>query len=153
MNHIKYLESSLLINTVKNFRLGVLASSRKNRKIYPKTSSLVFSSVDRFEGNIIGKVLETMFCTEVSAKYYFRKNKKEIDFLLLKEKKVIPIEIKQNVSETDMKKFVSIIKKLNLKKGFILTLDSFGTYEKDVKILIYPLWMFFLFKERILENL
>jgi len=153
MNYIKYLESSLLINTVKNFRPSVLASSRKNRKIYPKTSSLVFSLVDKFEGNILGKVLETMFCTEVSPKYYFRKNKKEIDFLLLKEKEILPIEIKQKVSGTDMKKFISIIKKLNLKKGIILTLDCFGVYEEDVKILIYPVWVFFLFKERILKNL
>jgi len=32
-------------------------------------------------------------------------------------------------------------------------LDCFGVYEEDVKILIYPIWVFFLFKERILKNL
>ena len=153
MNYIHYIELSLLINLVSNFRPSALAGSRKNRKAYPSTSSLIFSLTGRFNDDIIGKVLETAFCSETGAKYYFRKGDKEIDFLLIGNKKTIPVEIKHKKSETDVKRFASIIKKLNLSGGIMLTFDTFENYEKGAKVLICPVWAFLLFKDKIIAQL
>lgn len=154
MNYVYYLKFSLLINLVSNFRISILATSRKNRKVYPVSSSLIFSLYGMFDRNIWGKVLESIFCSETEAKYYFRKGKKEIDFLILKDNKIIPVEIKYAISESEIKDFISLLKSLNINKGIILTFDKFEKiHEKNFKILIYPLWLYLLFEDRILEEL
>lgn len=151
MNYLQYLKLSLLINMVSNYRPGVLASSRKNKKIYPATPSLTFSLTGEYNNILMGKALETIFCSEIEAKHYFRKGGKEIDFLLL-YKEILPVEIKYKESKSDIKKFSFLIRKLNLKKGIMLTFGNFGLYEKNVKIMIYPVWAFLLFKEEILRE-
>ncbi|MEM5771894.1 MAG: DUF4143 domain-containing protein, partial [Candidatus Aenigmatarchaeota archaeon] len=118
------------------------------------SSSLIFSLYGMFDRNIWGKVLESIFCSETEAKYYFRKGKKEIDFLILKDNKIIPVEIKYAISESEIKDFISLLKSLNINKGIILTFDKFEKiHEKNFKILIYPLWLYLLFEDRILEEL
>ncbi|MEM5881548.1 MAG: ATP-binding protein [Candidatus Aenigmatarchaeota archaeon] len=150
MNYVYYLRFSLLINLVSNFRISILATSRKNRKVYPATSSIVFS----FDSNIWGKILESIFCSETESKYYFRKDKKEIDFLILKDNEIIPIEIKYSISESEIKDFISLLHSLNLNAGIILTFDKFAEiHEKNFKILVYPLWVYLLFEDRILKEL
>ncbi|MEM5843391.1 MAG: ATP-binding protein [Candidatus Aenigmatarchaeota archaeon] len=154
MNYVYYLKFSLLINLVSNFRISVLATSRKNKKVYPAASSLIFSSYGMFDSNIWGKVLECIFCNETEAKYYFRKDKKEIDFLIFKNNKIIPVEIKYSISETEIKDFISLLKSLNINAGIVLTFDKFAEiHEKNFKILVYPLWVYLLFGDRILEEL
>lgn len=149
MNYVYYLKFSLLINLVSNFRISILATSRKNRKIYPATSSLIYS-YRRFDN--IGKVLETIFCSEVGARYYFRKGKKEIDFLIMENTKIIPIEIKYTISKNEIKTFISLLKKLNFENGIILTYDKFGEiHEENLKVLIYPVWVFLVFSMDILK--
>lgn len=154
MNYVYYLKFSLLVNLVSNFRINILATSRKNRKVYPATSSLIFSSYGMFDSNIWGKVLESIFSSEIEAKYYFRKDKKEIDFLIFKDRKIIPVEVKYTISESEVKDFISLLQSLNLNSGIILTFDKFGEIrEKNLKIFIYPLWVFLIFRERIMEEL
>jgi len=149
IKYVYYLKFSLLINLVSNFRLNILAASRKNKKVYPATSSLTFSA----RGNI-GEVLETVFCSETEARYYFRKNKKEIDFLIEEKGKIIPVEIKNNVSEKEIEDFASLLKSLKFTYGLILTFDKFGEFhENGLKILIFPLWVFLVFREKVLEEL
>lgn len=73
------------------------------------------------DSNITRKALET-----------FRKDNKEIDFLTFRDNKIIPTEIKYNVNEKEIKKFAS--------------LDKFSEYfDKEIKIIIYPLWTFIVF--------
>jgi predicted AAA+ superfamily ATPase len=153
MNYIYYLKFSLLINFVSNFRISIRATSRKNRKIYPATTSFIFSLYGRFDDQILGKVLETIFCSEVGANYYFNKGNKEIDFPIINKDEIIPVEIKYKISQSEMKLYSSLLKKMRLNKGIVLTMDTFDEFfDNSVKILVFPIWTFLVFMEEILKK-
>jgi len=141
-NYINYLKYSLTIRALSNYRKGVLISSRKFKKIYPVTTSLTFSYSDAFyERELFGKVLETYVVNALNANFYFRKNHKEIDIISERDKKLLPVEVKENVETEDLKKFAKILGALKLKEGVIVTLEQFG--EKRVgnkRIKIVPAW-------------
>ena len=122
-NYLKFLEVSLLIRSLSNFRPAFLSSSRKLKKFYPAMPSLIFSySKEAFEMNL-GVVLETYVVNALNAKYYFRRGKKEVN-VILKNEDILPIEVKENVSEDDVKKFSSLLKYLNLKRGVMISLNQ-----------------------------
>ncbi|MBO3799983.1 MAG: ATP-binding protein [Candidatus Brockarchaeota archaeon] len=122
-NYLKFLETSLLIRSLANFRPSFLSSSRKLKKYYPATPSLIFSYSKEFFERNIGFVLETYVMNVVDAKYYFREGKKEID-VILKNGEILPIEVKENVSEEDVKKFAGLINYIKAKRGVIVSLSQ-----------------------------
>ncbi|MGQ9551772.1 MAG: ATP-binding protein, partial [Candidatus Bathycorpusculaceae bacterium] len=68
-NYLRFLETSLLIRSLSNFRPSFLSSSRKLKKYYPVTPSLIFSySKDVFESKM-GAVLETYVVNALEADY------------------------------------------------------------------------------------
>jgi predicted AAA+ superfamily ATPase len=122
-NYLKFLETSLLIRSLSNFRPAFSSSSRKLRKYYPATTSLIFSySKENFEANF-GKVLETYVANTLNAKYYFREGKREID-IILKNKRLLPIEVKESVSEEDLEKFLGLVKYVNAERGMMICLNQ-----------------------------
>jgi len=136
-NYLKFLETSLLIRSLSNFRPSFLSSSRKLKKFYPATTSLIFShSRENFERNL-GSVLETYVVNALNARYYFREGKKEID-IILEDKGILPIEVKESVNEEDLKDFSKLIDYVNAKKGKIITFSQ--RIEKD-NIEVYPAYL------------
>jgi len=122
-NYLRFLETSLLVKSLANFRPTFLSSSRKLKKFYPTTPSLIFSySKEIFEKNS-GAVLETYVVSALNANYYFRERKKEID-VILRDKELLPIEVKESVSEEDLKKFSSLVNYVNAKRGVIVSLNQ-----------------------------
>jgi predicted AAA+ superfamily ATPase len=84
--HIFFLEFSKLIRIVKNFRISILAESRKLRKVYPYDISLVFP----FNPNIeMGKILESVVISRINAQNYWRTGNREVDFVF-REKEILP---------------------------------------------------------------
>jgi predicted AAA+ superfamily ATPase len=154
IKYVYYLRFSLLLNFVSNYRISILAASRKNKKIYPAASSLAFALYGNFYSQIMGSMMEAAFCHETDARYYFRKGKKEIDFLIMRKNKIIPVEIKSGDYQKELVGYASVMNGLDLKKGIMLTTDKFGEFSKNgIKILLYPLWVFVVFMEEILANL
>jgi Holliday junction resolvase-like predicted endonuclease len=126
-----------LIRSLSNFRPAFLSSSRKLKKLYPAIPSLIFSySKEIFERNF-GVVLETYVVNALNASYYFRKGKKEID-IILKNKAILPIEVKENVSREDLKKFSSLVKYINSKRGIMISLNQ--KLKKD-DIDVFPVYL------------
>lgn len=155
INYVYYLKFSSLIHLVSNFRLSIAATSRKNRKVYPATASMIFASYGEFDSRMTGPVLETAFCAETEAKYYFRKGTREIDFLMMLpgSNRIIPIEIKSKTSQNEIAAYCSLLKKLGLSKGIVLTMDKFGDFsENGIDISVFPLWVFLVFAEDILQK-
>ncbi|MEM1546763.1 MAG: ATP-binding protein [Candidatus Methanomethylicia archaeon] len=113
LKHLFYLKFSYLIRNVRNFRISILLASRKLQKIYPYHWSLIFGLYREIEK---GKLLESIAASLIDAKFYFRRNKGEIDFIL-KNGELTPIEVKAKTEPTQL---VKIMKKLQLKKGIIL---------------------------------
>jgi len=122
-NYLRFLETSLLIRPLSNFRPSFLSSSRKLKKYYPVTPSLVFSySKDNFERKM-GAVLETYVVNALEADYYFREGKKEIN-IILKDEELLPIEVKEVVNEGDIARFSRLLKYVSARRGIVVSLSQ-----------------------------
>jgi predicted AAA+ superfamily ATPase len=119
-NYLRFLETSLLVRSLSNFRPSFLSSSRKLRKYYPVTSSLIFAySRESFESKM-GAVLETYVVNALDAEYYFREGKKEID-IILRDQVLLPVEVKETVDEGDIAEFSRLVKYVGAEKGVIVS--------------------------------
>lgn len=136
-NYLRLLETSLLIRSLSNFRPSFLSSSRKLKKYYPVTPSLIFSySKDVFESKM-GAVLETYVVNALEADYYFREGKKEIS-IILKDEEFLPIEVKETVNEEDIARFSKLLKYVNAEKGIIVS-SSQKIKREGVEVI--PAWL------------
>ena len=136
-NYLRFLETSLLIRSLSNFRPSFLSSSRKLRKYYPVTSSLIFAySRESFESRM-GAVLETYVVNALDAEYYFREGRKEID-IILRDKGLLPVEVKETVSEDDIARFSRVVKYINAEKGVIV---SSGQEMKKEDVEVIPVYL------------
>lgn len=80
--YLRSLEKSLLMKGLSNFRPSTRSSSRKLRRYYPATTSLIRAvSRDVFERDQ-GGVLETYVVNSLGASYYFRRGQVEVDALV-----------------------------------------------------------------------
>jgi len=122
-NYLKFLETSLLVRSLGNFRLSSLSASRKLKKYYPATTSLIFSrSKDVFERNM-GVVLETYVVNTLQANSYFKEGKKEID-MILKDGKILPVEVKVKVEEKDLNGFSHLMSYIKAERGLMVSLGQ-----------------------------
>ena len=134
-NYLKFLETSLIVKSLSNYRPSKMASSRKLKKFYPSTTSLIYAySKEVFEENV-GRVLETYVVNTLNAEYYYRWNGREINVILKFNGKIIPIEVKEKVDERDIEKFRRNMKYINAENGVMVTLNQEIDYE-DIKV--YP---------------
>jgi len=132
-NYLKFLEVSLLIRPLSNFRPSFLSSSRKLKKYYPVTPSMVFSNSQQIFESKIGAVLETYVVNALDAEHYFRTGRKEIN-IILKDKELLPIEVKETVNEEDISKFSKLVRYVNAGKGVIVSLNQ-EVKRENVKVI------------------
>ena len=66
-NYLKFLETSLLVRSLSNYRPSFSSSSRKLKKYYPATPSLVFSQSKETFISKMGAVLETYVVNALDA--------------------------------------------------------------------------------------
>ena len=111
MTHVYYMEFAYLIRKIKNYRPSSKTVSRKLQRIYPYHWGLLFG----WRGDIDW---ETVAASILNAKYYWRENGKEADFII-KNKSVTPIEVKEKkeLDRDDIGKMGNILKVLDLEKG------------------------------------
>jgi predicted AAA+ superfamily ATPase len=119
-NYLRFLETSLLIRSLSNFRPSFLSSSRKLRKYYPVTSSLIFSFSRESFASKMGAVLETYVVNALDAEFYFREGKWEID-MVLKDGGLLPVKVKETVGEEDIVRFSGLVKRVNAERGIIVS--------------------------------
>lgn len=151
INYVYYLKYGLIIRILLNFRKGVLIASRKMKKVYPATTSFIFSRADIFSNvNFSETALETFVVNELDTKYYYRKND-EVDILYKDGKKIVPIEVKNTVGESEIRKFRKVMDKIECPTGIMVSKEEFKELKfGQKKVLIVPAWAFVLFKERFL---
>ena len=142
IKHIFYLEYSYLIKRIRNFRVNVISASKKMQRIYANWWSLGLIYSDNYD-----KIMENVVCSSIDAKYYWRKNDKEIDFLIVDEKKkIIPIEVKnkKEIAKNDMKNIKYFLKKYDIKEGIIIYNGKEDEINFEGKIKFIPLWKWLL---------
>ncbi len=130
IEHIYYLETSYLIRIVKNYRPSSMASSRKMQRAYPYWFSLALCYCEDYD-----KILENMVGSILDVKYYWREKEKELDFLVLDNKKILPIEVKNKESllKRDIQNMIYFLKKFDIKKGQIIYSGEDKTTKKNEK--------------------
>ncbi len=140
--HIFYLEFCYLIRIVKNFRPNTLSTSRKLQRVYPYWWNLSYCYGDKND-----KILESLIFSVLDGKYYWRNLEKEIDFIKVEKKEILPIEIKnkEKVENRELATLALFMKKYNLKKAILLYLgeEKVETIE-DKQINFIPFWKFLL---------
>jgi predicted AAA+ superfamily ATPase len=148
INYFGYLEYALILKLVRNLRPGFLATSRKLKRAYP--TNVAFAHLFATNNNR-GKVIETLLVQELDARYYYRDNSTEIDFIL-KNGKILPIEVKYG--KIALAQFCRALDKTGLDHGLLITKDRYKE-EKigDKKILMVPVWAFVLFTRNFLDLL
>ena len=136
--HIFYLEFSYLLRRIKNFRPRTFTSSRKLQRVYPYWWTLAYCYTDNYD-----KIMENVVASSIDAKYYWRKNGKEVDFLIVDKKKITPIEIKNKIEVTknDLKDMKYFLRKYSIKEGLVI---YNGKKAKDKEINFIPLWKWLL---------
>lgn len=143
LQHLSYLEFSYLIKRIKNFRVSSMSVSRKMQRAYPYWWSLAFCYTNDFN-----KVIESVVASVIEAKYYWRKNGKEIDFLIIDENKIAPIEVKNKIelNKEDLKHIRYFLTEYNVKEGWIVYMGDKEGEEKigGKKIKYIPLWKWLL---------
>jgi len=134
-NYLKFLETSLIVKSLSNYRPSKMASSRKLKKFYPSTTSLIYAySKETFEENM-GRVLETYIVNTLNAEYYYRMGGREINVILKSDGRIIPVEVKEKVDARDIEKFKGNMEYINAESGVMITLNQEMDYG-GVKI--YP---------------
>ncbi|MEK6808232.1 MAG: AAA family ATPase [Nanoarchaeota archaeon] len=138
IRNILYLEFSYLIRRVRNFRPNILSSSKKLQRVYANWWGLVYCYYNNPD-----KIMENLVGSYIDAKYYWRENSKEIDFLNIKDKTIVPFEVKNKeiVFRNELKNIEYFINKYKIKKGIII---YNGDEDKINQIRLCPLWKFLL---------
>ncbi len=141
-DHIYYLEFCYLIRIARNFRPNTLSTSRKLQRVYPYWWTLAFC----YEVNE-DKIVENLVLSIIDGKYYWRDLEKEIDFLKIEKKSILPIEVKnkEKIEKRDLKNLIFFMDKYNIKNSLLIYLGKeeirkFG--DKTVRLVSF--WKFLL---------
>jgi hypothetical protein len=144
VKHIFYLEFSYLIKKVRNFRVNALTSSKKLQRVYAYWWPFDYCYNDKFDN-----IMENIVTSYKDIPNYWREGGKEIDFIILEKKTIIPLEVKnkEELSRNELKNMVYFLEKYNLKKGMIVYMgieDEINVNGKIIKFM--PLWKWLLFQ-------
>jgi len=140
--HIFYLEFCYLIRIIKNFRPSTLSTSRKMQRVYPYWWNLAYCY-----GENNDKILESFVLSIIDGKYYWRDLEKEIDFLKIEGKSILPIEVKnkETIEERDLNTLKLFMERYKTKKALLLYLGDKKIREFDGrKIEFLPFWKWLL---------
>jgi len=152
--YFMHLQNAFLFTELMNFDYSLKKQLISERKTYAVDTGLINAMSFKFSEDK-GRALENLVFIELKRRdkeVYFYKEKKECDFLIRKNLKIVEaIQVCLKVNLDDEKRelegLLEVMFKYNLKKGLIITLDD----EKQMKtrgkeILLVPIWKWLLIK-------
>ncbi|MEM4574268.1 MAG: hypothetical protein QXF45_06995 [Candidatus Caldarchaeum sp.] len=122
-NYLKYLETTMVVRALANYRPSTASSSRKLKKYYPATSSPTFAYSKRDFYEKTGAVLETYVVNALDAGYYFRDERREVDVVLTDDGLTL-VEVKESVGHDDVAKIAELARVLKARKAVIISHDQ-----------------------------
>ncbi len=121
------LESSFLLRSLSNYRVSSRSSSRKLKKYYPSTTSIIYAtSRDAYERNR-GALLETYVVNALKATHYYRKSGREIDVLLGGGK--VAVEIKEKPDERDALRLLKVAGEVGAGASYIVSMSETARWD------------------------
>jgi len=154
--YLNILEKTFICSLTKPFFSNKRTELVKNPKTYFFDTGFRNICIDNFnkERSDMGSLYENFIFSELikknkNPKFWNTKSNAEVDFVLEKQTKLIPIEIKTNIKEAKItKSFNSFIKKYKPAKGYFLSLNFEGTKKTgNCKISFLPFVKFSAKKE------
>lgn len=138
-NYLYYMKICFILKDVKNFRGSFKVSSRKLKRYYLIHPCVAVALANPTQGKLAENLIQ--FITK--AEHFWRDGDKEVDFILLKDESIIPIESKYSttVRIRDIKGLIQFMEKYDVRTGFVVTEDYEATEEQEDKIIRFvPLW-------------
>ncbi|MHA1675921.1 MAG: ATP-binding protein [Candidatus Njordarchaeales archaeon] len=150
--YLFYLESAFLVNILKKYSRGGLGKAKSWPKIHVQDPAIANSMLNLgrdilSRAEILGRIAEGITVSSLSRSgfsvFYWRHRDKEVDIILEKSGKILPIEIKytSRVNHRDLSGISSFQTKYKAQWALIITEDEFKI-EKNIFYL--PLWLFLL---------
>ncbi len=141
-NYFEYLQFGLLTKIVYNYRPNEVISMRKLKKCYLSTPNLIFAMSANFDEKL-PYILENLVLMHTNCNYFY-KNNFEVDFILKKDSKIIPIEVKK--SYKSIKQINNFLKHYSDKvmHSLMITLND-ESISENIKII--PVYKFLLLEE------
>lgn len=139
---VNVLEDSFLIQELKNFSYSLKTQSRARKKAYCIDNSFLNTVSFRFSDNK-GKLLENLVHSEFYKNgyrdIYFYQDNKECDFILKTGKDLYAVQVSYELGESninrEMEGIHSAMKKLNIKRGYIITYDTETALQENITII------------------
>lgn len=150
-NYIDYLENSYLVSVVERFSYSSKSTIRSNKKIYVVDNgfiSTISSSVTQDKGWYLENLVYNTLAK--TGKVFYHKDKKECDFLVVKDRKVKKaVQVCFELTDRNRKREISgVLEAMNtygLNKGVILTNRQEDVVVKDGKTIeVLPVWKWLL---------
>jgi len=155
-NYVEYLKRAFLIHVSYNYTRSIVKQIRTNKKIHITLPSVAIAleSYGRdvlLYPEIIGKYVESLIAIFLSYKhrkvFFWRTPQKEEVDIVVKEKELLPIEVKYRtqILDADVKSVLKFCKKFKVKRGIVITKDLLDKRSiNDREILFIPAWLFLL---------
>ena len=110
-NHLFFLEFSMLIRLVRNFRPSRMSESRKLKKVYPYCLALALS----YNNLEKGMVYESAVADLLNAKNYWRAGGREVDFILREPLRAVEVKSGDRVDPHDLDGVARFVEKFAAK--------------------------------------
>lgn len=137
--YFDYLQFSLLVRFVFNYRGSPLASMRKSKKIYFATPNIIFASATSMEA-VLPYMLENIVVNTTNASFFYT-NGFEVDIVLESKGKLQGIEVKSGKVEVQqLQKFITTFGK-KVESVKVISLEEEG---KEKGIPIIPAYQYLL---------
>jgi predicted AAA+ superfamily ATPase len=143
---INVLESSFLINEIRQFSFSLKKQSRARKKAYAIDNGILANVSFRFSANH-GKLFENLVFSELKKsgnEIHFYQNNGECDFIVKKEMTTVAIQVCYELTDQNRKREVSglqeAMRQLDIQEGIIITYDQEETSDH---ISIIPFWKHF----------
>ena len=154
-NYLNYLEKSFIIYTIYNYSKSATKQLRTNKKLHILPSVAI--ALENYSNDIlnypelVGNYIESLIAiygSYVKERVFFWRTpqKDEVD-IVLKNKQIIPVEVKyQNqITKNDFGSLIKFMDKFKLREGILVT-KSLLKEEiiEGKKIMFIPAWLFLL---------
>ncbi|MFH1453887.1 MAG: ATP-binding protein [Armatimonadota bacterium] len=140
--YISYIEKSLLYFRLPKFSKALKESSRSNPKghlIDPSLANFFSASPDQVFESLIAS---SLFTRSQKNLYFWRDQIHEVD-CIIKDKEIIPIEVKNSQRQEIPKNLLYIMEKNKLTRGYVVYQGEFQIQKfRNKEVIFYPAWYF-----------
>lgn len=127
-DYLGFLSGTYFISLIPAFG-GQDVVQRKQRKVYFVDCSF-FSIMESPSSGAIFENAVYLQLRDWREIYYYQRNQSEVDFVIKVDSKKSALEVKETATQSDAKKLKGMVKKMDIKSSFIVSLN----YTKNVKV-------------------